>query len=72
MGRGGFEHPSVTPPKTAIPENLRTESGTPKDETPPQNADVAFLIDRWPGLRQETRTAILNLVRTATECKTHE
>jgi hypothetical protein len=47
--------------ETAISENQRTESGTPKDGTPPQDPDLASLIDRWPGLSKETRRAILAL-----------
>ena len=37
-----------------------------------QGPDLAFLIDRWPGLPQETRTAILALIRTAMEGNAHE
>jgi hypothetical protein len=37
-----------------------------------QDPDLAYLIDRWPGLPQETRQAVLTLVRTATEGKAHE
>jgi hypothetical protein len=69
MGDQGLEHPPLAGSKTAIFENLRTESGTPKDEKPPQDSDLARLIDRWLGLSRETRQAILDLAPIGPPCK---
>jgi hypothetical protein len=47
----------------AISENLHTESGTPKDGILPQDTDLAYLADLWPGLSEHVRAAVLALVR---------
>ena len=63
MGRGGPEDPSVLPANTAIPQRVRTESGTPGDRTPTQDPDLAILISHWPELTKEARLAIIGIVR---------
>ena len=65
----GVEQSALAASRTPISEKRGTESGTlpanlaPSDHTQP-DPDLAYLIDRWLGLPQETRTAILTLARS--------
>jgi len=37
-----------------------------------QHPDLAYLINRWPGLPEHVKHAIMTLIQTATEGKAHE
>ena len=68
MGRAGFEHTPLTTPKTPIPENTRTESGTVDGETQPKQSseqpsepanDITALADLLTALPASDRTSII-------------
>ena len=42
-----------------------TDSGTVADDLTPSDPDLAYLIDRWPGLPESTKQQILALARSA-------
>ena len=65
LSRGGPENPSESSEKAAIRDQVRTESGTPGEQTPPHDPDLAILISRWPRLSKEARLAIVTLVAVA-------
>ena len=64
MGGTGLEHPAFLAPKTLISQSERAESGAPNDEMPPKDPDLALIQDRWPGLPEHIRQAVLALVRS--------
>ena len=47
--------------RTPVSVNPNTKYNTVKDGTPAQDPDLAYLIDRWPGLPKETKQAIMTL-----------
>jgi hypothetical protein len=61
MGDEGIEHPPLTLPKTAISENASAKSGAPNAENTPPDPDLVKLIEAWPRLSDDTRTAILRI-----------
>jgi len=65
MGGRGLELPLLALSKTAISENLRTESGTPKDQNTPPDPDLAKIVTAWPQLPEAVRSAVLAIVRNA-------
>ena len=65
----GLEQTALTASKTPIPEKTGTDSGTHGDDSNPsgpveQDPDLAYLIDRWPGLRQAVKSQILGVIRS--------
>ena len=62
METGGIEPTALTPTKTAISENPRTESGTVNDETQQDDRDLARLIESWPTLPEDIKAQITNLI----------
>jgi hypothetical protein len=64
VGRG-LELPPLALAKTAISENLRTESGTVESENTPLDPDLAKIVAAWPQLPEAVRSALLAIVRNA-------
>ena len=64
MGDEGVEHSPLTASKTAISETASAESGALKGENTPLDPDLALIQDRWAGLPEHIRQAVLALVRT--------
>ena len=69
MGGRGLKHPALTPPKTPISEDERTESGTVDGEKAHIAPDLAKVIEAWPQLPEAVRSAILTLVKAAVDGK---
>ena len=64
MGGRGLEHPAITPPRTPISTDVRTESGTPGAQNTPSDPDLTFIQKRWAGLPEPVKAAVLALVRS--------
>jgi hypothetical protein len=67
MGDEGIEHPPLALSKTAISEIASAKSGAPKDQNTPLDPDFSLIKDRWPGLPEHIKQAVLALVRGTSE-----
>lgn len=69
MGGTGLEQSALTPPKTPISKDVRTECGTLESATDSSNQDLdlQFIIERWPYLPNAVRSAILAIARASSE-----
>jgi hypothetical protein len=63
MGDEGIEHPPLALSKTPILETPSAKSGAPNAENTPLDPDLALIQNRWPGLPEHIRQAVLALVR---------
>ena len=59
----GSEPSPLTTPKTPIPAKRGTESGTPGVQKTPSDPELALIVERWAGLPEHIRQALLALVR---------
>jgi len=66
MGDIGLEHSSPTPSKTPILEGGGAKSDAhdaPQSPKPPQDPDLASVVNAWPKLPWHIRIAIRSLVK---------
>jgi len=65
LGPEGYEQTPLALSKTRISETERTKSGTPGAQNTPPDPDLAVIQDRWPGLPEHIKQAVLSLVRSS-------
>jgi hypothetical protein len=65
MGDEGIERPPLSLSKHAIPEDVRTKSGTVDGEKAPSDPDLAKIVAAWPRLPDAVRSAIPVIVNNA-------
>jgi hypothetical protein len=63
-GDEGNRTNAVSASETPISETRGAESGALDDEEHPSDPDLALIQERWPGLPEHIKSAIMALVRS--------
>ena len=72
MGRVGFEHPPLAPPKTSISAEAGAESGALDAPKTIPDAALSEIVEVWPKLPEHIRAAVLTLIHSASGGLGHE
>lgn len=65
MEAGGSEHPTLAPPKTPISGGGGAKCGARDAQKHGTDPDLVLIQERWPGLPEHIRAAVMALVRNA-------